>query len=98
MRNSERVLPDWFTERMAKDMCAFGLVMSNGNVIGVHSIESVSQAADGTIWLDVRLLHPNDCRCTWLDYFAKGWFAPTTNLLASINASHVMAAFELADH
>lgn len=87
---ARQMLPTWFVDRMMTDTWWFGLMMSNGTVIGVHRILSVDQAADGTIWLTVELLSdtPGDDRV---------FIAPTTRLTASINASHVVAAYELAD-
>lgn len=88
--HARQVLPTWFVDRMMTDTWWFGLMMSNGTVIGIHRILSVDQAADGTIWLTVELLSdtPGDDRV---------FIAPTSRLTASINASHVVAAYELAD-
>ncbi|MDX2242561.1 MAG: hypothetical protein NW224_17880 [Leptolyngbyaceae cyanobacterium bins.302] len=87
---ARQMLPTWFVERMMTDTWWFGLMMSNGTVIGIHRILSVDQAADGTIWLTVELLSdtPEDDRI---------FIAPTSRLTASINASHVVAAYELLD-
>lgn len=87
---ARQVLPTWFVDRMMTDTWWFGLMMSNGTVIGIHRILSVDQAADGSIWLTVELLSdtPGDDRV---------FIAPTTRLTASINASHVVAAYELVD-
>jgi len=87
---ARKVLPTWFVDRMMTDTWWFGLMMSNGTVIGIHRILNVDQAADGTIWLTVELLSdtPGDDRV---------FIAPTSRLTASINASHVVAAYELVD-
>lgn len=87
---ARQVLPTWFVDRMMTDTWWFGLMMSNGTVIGIHRILSVDQAADRSIWLTVELLSdtPGDDRV---------FIAPTTRLTASINASHVVAAYELVD-
>ncbi len=82
------LMPGWFTERMMTDSWSFGLMMSNGTTIGIQDIWKVWQAADGTLWLDVTLLSGD---------YENVWVAPTSRTSASINASHVMAAFELAD-
>ncbi len=86
---ARQILPTWFIDRMMMDTWVFGLMMSNGVVIGIHRILSVDQARDGTIWLTVELLgHTLDDQV---------FIAPTSRLTASINASHVIAAYELAD-
>ena len=97
MAENECTLPAWFTERMKDDVWSFGLLMCDGTIIGIQAIEAINQAADGTIWLDVRLMDSSDGTTAWLDNFDKKFVAPTSRLEASINASHVMAAFEIAD-
>jgi ABC-type molybdate transport system ATPase subunit len=64
-------------------------MMNNGQTIPINCIQTVHQAADGTIWLDVELLADQD----EIVY----WQPPSSRLKASINASHVIAAFELWD-
>lgn len=83
-----KLLPGWFTDRMMTDSWSFGLMMSNGMTIGIQDIQKVWQAADGSVWLDVTLLSGE---------YDGVWTAPTTRTTASINASHIVAAFELAD-
>lgn len=84
------LLPGWFLDRMMTDYWHFGLMMSNGTTIGIHSIRRAWQAADGTIWLDVELMTDNPFSMSVLT-------APTSRTSASINTKHVLAAFELAD-
>ena len=97
MDNTVDLIPAWFTKRMTEDVWHFGLLMRDGTVIGVQTIESIQQSADGHVWLDVRLMDPSDGNSEWLKPFAKSLIAPTSRLEASINASHIIAAFELAD-
>jgi hypothetical protein len=97
MDKKNDILPAWFTERMMGDVWSFGLLMRDGTIIGIQSIESVKQAKDGSIWLDVRLMESSDSTVAWLKKFDKTFVAPTSRIEASINASYVMAAFELAD-
>jgi hypothetical protein len=97
MDSTSNLIPAWFTKRMAEDVWRFGLLMRDGTVIGVQAIESIHQAADGSIWFDVRLMDPSDDNAESLKPFAKTLIAPTSRLEASINASHIMVAFELAD-
>ena len=88
------LLPAWFTERMLCDMWSFGLLMITGDVIGIESITSITQDATGNLWLNATLL-----KDSLLEDIGgrKILFAPTSRLETSINASHVVAAFELAD-
>jgi hypothetical protein len=97
MADKSEILPAWFTERMIDDVWSFGLLMRDGTIIGIQAIQSIQKASDGSIWLDVRLMDPSDGTEEWLGKFDKTFIAPTSRLEASINASHIMAAFELAD-
>ena len=85
---AHKLLPAWFVSRMLTDSWGFGLMMSNGQTIPINSIHAVHQAADQSIWLDVELL---------TDQEEIYWHPPATRLKASINASHVIAAFEIWD-
>lgn len=85
-----KLMPGWFVSRMMTDDWHFGLMMSNGITIGIHTVNRVWQAADQTIWLDVELMTDNP-------FSTEVLIAPTSRTKASINASHVLLAFELAD-
>ncbi len=97
MDSTADLIPACFTKRMTEDVWCFGLLMRDGTVIAVQAIERIQQAADGSIWLDVRLMDRSDGNTEWLKPYDKTLIAPTSRLEASINASHIMAAFELAD-
>lgn len=90
---SETLLPAWFVPRMMSDHWFYGLMMTNGTIIPINDICEVHQDASGTLWLDVGLCEFGDREVPGFNVFN----APTSRLTASINASHVMAAFELAD-
>lgn len=94
MNQSEKqLLPAWFAERMMEDSWTFGLLTTTGVVICIQRIISINQATDGSIWLDVELT-PDD-----VDPVAELAMlcSPTSRTKASINSSHVVAAFELSD-
>lgn len=90
-----KLLPAWFTSRMLDDTWNFGLLMITGDIIAIQYINSIKQDANGNIWLDATLQDDH--------YFDeeiqshKVFIAPTSRTNVSINSSHVMAAFELAD-
>lgn len=91
------LLPAWFIPRMMTDEWSFGLLMTTGVIMAISCIDSVNQAADGSIWLDVRMWGSDHL---WVELHRKTMplmAAPTKRLQASINAAHVIAAFELAD-
>ena len=94
IKEAEELLPAWFIRRMMDDVWHFGLLMSDGTLIGIQAIERVSVGADKSIWIDVRLkvdgsyLPPENKRV---------FIAPTSRETASINTAHIAAAFELAD-
>ena len=92
VEEATKLLPAWFIPRMMEDVWSFGLLMTTGVTIAIQQIRSVHQAADGSIWIDVILSDGDD------PFDASGKFvAPTSRLEASINTSHIVAAFELAD-
>ncbi|MBW4467733.1 MAG: hypothetical protein KME07_20085 [Pegethrix bostrychoides GSE-TBD4-15B] len=87
------LLPAWFVKRMMTDAWHFGLLTTSGNVIGIHQIHRTYQAADGSIWIDVELMsiYPPGVAENVM------FIAPTSRTQASINTSHIVTAFELAD-
>ena len=89
-----KLLPAWFTYRMLDDSWHFGLLMITGDIIAIQWIDSIKQDASGNLWLDATLtdnfLHDNI-------QGHKVFTAPTSRNRISINSSHVVAAFELAD-
>jgi hypothetical protein len=87
------LLPAWFTERMIGDVWFFGLLTVDGTIIGIQRIEAIKQAADGSIWIDVQLLDSEPSNSSGKKLF----LSPTSRTSASINTSHIVAAFELAD-
>jgi len=87
------LLPAWFVKRMMTDAWHFGLLTTSGTVIGIHQIHRTYQAADGSIWIDVELMSVYPPAVAENSMF----IAPTSRTQASINTSHIVTAFELAD-
>lgn len=94
------LLPAWFLERMALDSWQFGLMLTTGCVLYVESIADVTQAADGSLWLDVRLgsgpdesCAENAAKCGW----PKMLTCPTSREMCSVALAHVVCVVELAD-
>jgi len=84
---------------MMCDTWGFGLLLENGNVLGIEQIEKIVQAADGSLWLDVKLLdynwHIDD---EYLEDFFSGKIikAPMPDrCYATINASKIVVALEI---
>ena len=89
------ILPAWFVPRMCTDNWFFGLLLPDGRVWAVATIERVVRDQAGEIWLDVEL-HDYD----WGGHKSFPYeivTAPTSRKSATIKASAVMAAFELCD-
>jgi hypothetical protein len=84
-------LPAWFVPRMMEESGRFGLLLTSREVLGIERIDALHASIDGGIWLDVTLLSgtPDRKHLTLL-------LAATSGCRASINASHVVAAWELA--
>lgn len=96
-----RLLPAWFTTRMLHDVWQFGLMLKNGNMLAIQSIEAVNQDATGRLWLDVRLLPYADI-VGWFEGIEKRWGikvlgGPTSREHATVAADQVVLALELAD-
>jgi len=97
---AEKLLPAWFVPRMMSDCWCFGLLLSTGVTVVAERIQAVTQATDGTIWLDVTLRTDDKMIGVYgpmtgkLQYFVAP-AAERTDM--SINAHHVVAAFELSD-
>lgn len=92
---AKSLLPVWFVPRMMTDCWQFGLILSNNSLLCISHINNVVRGADGSIWIDAEML-------TEAPYVAKHSrctvdVAPTSRTSVSINAAHVVAAFELAD-
>lgn len=95
-----RLLPAWFCERMAGDNWFFGLVLTTGHMLNIRTIDNVTQAADGSLWLDVELASFEDN--AFEDLATKrGWPpflpAPTDRNGCSVAVSQIVCAVELAD-
>lgn len=90
------MLPAWFTERMMKDVWSFGLLMITGDVIAIGKINRITKDDSGNLWLDATLLSRDNFRDDRVQNHTL-FKAPTSRTNVSINATHVVAAFELAD-
>lgn len=88
-----KLLPAWFTYRMLDDSWHFGLLMITGDIIAIQWIDSIKQDASGNLWLDATL---QDNQFNEVQDH-KVFVALTSRNRVSINSSHVVAAFELAD-
>ena|SRR5690625_3500603 len=97
VQKAASILPAWFVPRMMTDSWCFGLMLTTGQTLCISSIMDVEQSADGTVWLDVLMLPRGDARNYQALCAGPVMGAPTSRLEASVNAAHVVAAFELAD-
>jgi len=98
---AQAILPAWFVDRMMTDNWVFGLLLVTGQTLVIDNIQQIRYGAGGT-WIDATMhqdfLGPRasagmKTRHPWLTLMT----APTSRLKISINAEHVVAAFELAD-
>jgi hypothetical protein len=92
VNNAEKLLPAWFVPRMMRDVWGFGFLLSSGDRVHFERINDVCQAADGTIWIDVTL-HVRQPRSNNADgnYILA---LESDRKKASINAAHIVMAFE----
>jgi hypothetical protein len=90
------LLPPWFAQRMIDDVWYFGLLLVTGHTLAISCIDKIWQDASGNVWLDVTMLERDDrLRRCFPDLEILD--SPTKRQIATVNASHVVAAFELAD-
>lgn len=98
---AEALLPAWFIRRMIDDQWSFAFLLVTGHTLHLQHIHEVRQAADGTIWLDVELADQVPYTARRLPPYERAGphdiVAPTSRLTASVNAAHVVLAYETAD-
>lgn len=86
-------LPAWFAGRMMEDVWTFGVMLSNGVTLVCSTLNQIHQAADGTLWLDFEMATHE----TYCNTIKNQISSPTERTSVSVNASHIVAVFELAD-
>lgn len=95
---STALLPGWFTTYQIDGRGCHGLMLSNGKVLAIDSIEHVEKAANGSIWLTVKVsaeLHGDvAAEWPWDAFITSPDFNP---MKAMVNAAHVVMAIELVD-
>ena len=85
------LLPAWFVPQMMEDTWSYGVMLTNGNILGIETIHRITQDASGGIWLDCRMMSYGDSQVGGLTIMD----APDDKHLdVSINAAHVAAVFE----
>jgi hypothetical protein len=94
------LLPAWFVERMSGDVWHFGLLLTTGQTLYAETLLDVTQAADGSLWLELRLAENPDS--LWMERAAEsGWpkvtVCPTSRDTCSVAVAHVVCVVELAD-
>src|SRR5690625_3404375 len=83
---AENWLPAWFVPRMMQGNGGLALWLTTGMALPIERIERVHRASDGSVWLDVILTLPDEAT-------TEGGL-PATEPEATVNAAHVVAAFE----
>jgi hypothetical protein len=86
---ASELLPAWFVPRMMDDVWQFGLMLTSGSTLGISQINRVIKDATGNLWIDATML---------VDGMGENVLtAPCPERPnISINAWHIVAAFELA--
>ena len=86
------VVPAWYTERMMQDWWLFGLQMTNGQLIAVNQIISIS--SDG-VWMDVILATEDEIAHVDQRYHPITVAVSADRRDSSLRIDHIMAAFDL---
>jgi hypothetical protein len=92
------LLPAWFTERMMGEEWLYGLLTVAGDIVAIRRINKITRDAAGHLWLDVRLAAYNEANGVYdVDNprAQKVIVAPTERRDATVNAAHVVLAFEM---
>lgn len=91
------LLPAWFTERMMADAWNYGLLTVTGDILAISRINKITRDDAGNLWLDAEMLNYHVRGSDGEHITSKILIAPTERTNVSINASHIVAAFELTD-
>lgn len=92
------LLPAWFTERMMSEEWLFGLLTVSGDIVAVRRINKITKDAAGQLWLDVKLAAYNEAKGVYDADNPRSQrliVAPTERTNATVNAAHVVLAFEM---
>ena len=89
---AKALLPAWFVGRMMDDVWYFGLMLTTGQTMGISNIRNVTKDKAGEIWIDAKMLDVDHGQ-----YPIDILTAPCSERLdISINARHIVGAFEIA--
>jgi hypothetical protein len=86
------VLPAWYTGRMMDDEWLFGLLTSDGRLIVIKRVKSVS--SDGK-WMDVDLAERSDVSMDLTGYGMPVFAIAADRTSASVQISTIVAAIDL---
>ncbi|MBD2522125.1 MULTISPECIES: hypothetical protein [unclassified Nostoc] len=92
---TEENLPPWIKLRLRQDEFYYGLLTTSGTVIGISRINEVTLMPDGSYWIEVNLLVGTPPLSISNMPFL---IAPSTYPTATINSSHIIAAFDLGHY
>lgn len=84
------ILPAWYTARMMRDHWSFGLQVSDGSLIAISNISSIS---DDGCWMDVELLMKSEVPT--LDHPHVVFAVADDRRRASVQISKVVAAYDI---
>jgi hypothetical protein len=91
------LLPAWFTEQMMSEVWNYGLLTVTGDILAISRINKITRDDVGNLWLDAEMLNYHVRGNGDDSVRSKILIAPTENTQVSINASHIVAAFQLTD-
>lgn len=91
MEAKNNLLVGWVFERASQDNWPFGLLLSDGTKMAINHIDTTNKDSHGNIWIDAQLSNDKN-------FEKDGYFiAPTERLTITINASKIIAIWELSD-
>ncbi len=91
MEDKNNLLVGWVFERASQDNWPFGLLLADGTKMAINHIDAANKDSNGNIWIDAQLSNDKN-------FQKNGYFiAPTTRFTITINASKIIAIWELSD-
>lgn len=98
LKLARSILPGWFVDRMMTDNWYFGLMMSDGSVIVISEIVRVYVDVNGGIWIDAHMAEDAINPAMQINRQRYYFTAPASSRTkVSLNAAHIMAAFDMGE-
>lgn len=93
----EPAIPGYLFHRMETDTWFFGVLLDSGAVLAVERVSRIAPDDSGNLWVDFEMLEKQNCMLGESCPLGRLSYSPTERTTITVNARHIVAAFELAD-